>query len=595
MKSLTGLWSELAHDCAKQCGTSIERDIVTMLARVEHEGDGFLTITLPQFCSDFEEALEQGCISSNHFIGFKKWRRLPAFLHGFTKEVFDYRTALLLDNPSVDAIRCIRQLTLIFKKIERDTTDERKHRAEISYLNCEADLESVDESLNASQRRDFSIAFAWLYSEVLNSLNKSLELHEVTPKHGPGSTQDNLLGNRKWLFPTWTERLEDIFPYARFCSHTWFMSKDYRTNFLPIGQEPPVKVVFVPKTQKTPRVIAMEPTHMQYMQQAIMTTLVPLLENSKIGRSQGFSDQEPNRYLARQGSITGEVATIDLSEASDRVLNSLIKDATSPWPTVHDALQATRSTRSKLPSGKIISLRKFASMGSALCFPIEVMAFSTIVFLGLQRSGALTFDEAFNLFVTGGVRVYGDDIIVPANCALSVEETLESYGLKVNRSKSFRNGQFRESCGGDYYAGVNVTPVRLRLDLPTQRQHAKEIVSVSSTANQLADGGYDRASEYLHSLCENILGIYPYTQEGSDVIGRKSFTPTINAFCPKLFIAKQRGYVVNSPTPRSSLSGYRALFKALSGDWSDPMHKDHLERAGRPRAFTLKLGWRALT
>lgn len=594
MKSLTGLWSELAHDCANQCGTSVDRDIITMRDRVEHEGDSFLTITLPQFCSDFEEALEQGCIASHHFIGFKKWRHLPAFLHGFVTQVFDDRTGNIRANPSTNAVRGIRQLTLIFKKIERETTPARKHKAEVGYLNCELDLERVEESLDASQRHDFDIAFARLYSDVLSKLNKSIETLEVRPKHGPGSTQDKLLGNRKWLFPTWTERLETVFPYAYYCTHSWLAVPGYKMRTLPSWDEPPVKVVFVPKTQKTPRVIAMEPTHMQYMQQAIMKTLVPLLENSRIGKSQGFTNQEPNRLLARQGSISGNLATIDLSEASDRVLNSLVKSATRAWPTVHEALQVTRSTSSRLPSGTIVPLRKFASMGSALCFPIEVMVFSTVVFIGMQWSGEFTDDEIFDYFMTGGVRVYGDDIIVPVNCTSSVEEALETYGLKVNRSKSFRSGSFRESCGGDYFKGTNVTPVRLRHDLPSKKRHAQEIVSVNATANLLANGGFNRASEYLHNLCEDILGLYPYVPAGSDVIGRESLSPTVDAFCHRLFVSKQRGYVVSARSPRSVLTGFRALFKALTGDWSDPLHKDHLERAGRPLSFTLKRAWRAL-
>lgn len=508
--------------------------------------------------------------------------------------MFDERTGLVRDHPNALAVRNIRQLCLIFKKIERETTDDRKRKAEVGYLKCELDLERVEGSLNALQRHDFDMAFAYLYSDVLSKLNQRIEKLEIRPKHGPGSTQDKLLGNRKWLFPTWTERLEEIFPYSYYCTHTWRLLPGYRTRMLPEGKEPPVKVVFVPKTQKTPRVIAMEPTHMQYMQQAIMTTLVPLLESSWIAKSQGFTDQEPNRLLARDGSIHRGLATLDLSEASDRVLNSLVKSATRKWPTVHDALQATRSARSKLPSGKVIPLLKFASMGSALCFPIEVMVFTAIVFIGIQRSGAYSFDEATQLLVKGQVRVYGDDIIVPADCALSVEEALEIYGLRVNRSKSFRNGSFRESCGGDYFQGHDVTPVRLRQDLPQRRQHARQIVSINATANLLASGGFNRASEYLHSLCEGILGLYPNVPHGSDLIGRESFAPTIDSFCPRLFVPKQRGYALSSRIPRSSLSGIRALFKALSGDWSDPLHRGHLENAGRPSSFTLKRTWRAV-
>lgn len=108
MKSLTGLWSELARDCANQCGTSVEKDIDSVLSRVETEGDSFLTITLPNFAQSFEEALELGSIQANHFIGFKKWRRLPAFLRGFVELVFDPGTGLLRTDPSVAAVRCVR-------------------------------------------------------------------------------------------------------------------------------------------------------------------------------------------------------------------------------------------------------------------------------------------------------------------------------------------------------------------------------------------------------------------------------------------------------------------------------------------------------
>lgn len=594
MKSLTRLWSELAQDCARQCDTSCARDIQTCLERVEHEGDSFLTITLPTFAADFERSLDEGTIVPGLFVSFKKRMALPAFMQGLLGLVFDNRTGMLLAEPSAVAIRCIRQLTLVFKKIERETTDARKAAAEAAYLKCESDLEVVDQSLSDEQRRDFSNSFAWLYSDVLNDLTRSIENLEVRPKHGPGSTQDKLLGNRKWTFPTWTRRLEPVFPYARFCTHTWMPGLDYRHTLLPEELEPPVKVVFVPKTQKTPRVIAMEPTHMQYVQQAIMTTLVPLLEKSRVGFSQGFTDQSVNRALARTASVTGKLATLDLSEASDRVLWSLLKQALAPWPTVLEAVSASRSSSSELPSGRKVQLRKFASMGSALCFPMEVMAFSAIIFTALRRSAGQSPAEALRSFAGGEVRIYGDDIIVPADSVLAVEEHLEAYGLRVNRSKSFSKGKFRESCGGDYYDGTEVTPVRVRRDLPTKRHHVEDIVSTNATANLLSDGGYDRAAEYLHGICESLLSLYPDVPYGCDIIGRWSYAPRPTGFSKHLHTPLTQGFAVSSKSPKSDLSGYRALFKALSSDWSDPLHKDHLTHGGRPVSFTLKKTWRAI-
>jgi hypothetical protein len=501
---------------------------------------------------------------------------------------------MIHEHPSIPAIRAVRQLTLIFKKIERDTTDARRKAAEDAYLNCEADLEAVENELSVLQRQSFATSFAWLYSGVLNDLTRLIERQEVTPKHGPGSTQDKLLGNRKWLFPTWTERLEYLFPYARFCTHTWQKNSDYRTSFLPPEHEPPVEVVFVPKTQKSPRVIAMEPTHMQYVQQALMSSLVPLLERSHIGPSQGFTDQVPNRVKARIGSITGQYGTIDLSEASDRVLASLVKQALEPWPIAQEAIMSSRSLSSRLPSGKVIPLRKFASMGSALCFPMEVMVFSAIIFTALREAGGYSTAQALKAFAAGEVRVYGDDIIVPVDSVSIVEEYLETYGLRVNRSKSFSLGKFRESCGGDYYDGIEITPVRVRRDLPSDRNHVEEIVSTCATANLLSDAGYDRASEYLHSVCEELVPLYPDVPRESDLLGRWSYDPrpsgySLTKHCPTI-----RGYAPYAVSPKSPISGVRALFKALSGNWSDPLHKDHMTHGGRPLSRTLKRAVRSL-
>lgn len=148
MKSLTKLWSALALDCAEQCDTSCSRDIITMRERVKHEGESFLTITLPTYASDFEKGLEEGRIGPNLFLSFKKRSGLPVFLQGFLDQVFDRSTGIIREEPSHAAIRAIRQLTLVFKKIERPTTEARNRAAEASYIKCEIDLEATDESIS---------------------------------------------------------------------------------------------------------------------------------------------------------------------------------------------------------------------------------------------------------------------------------------------------------------------------------------------------------------------------------------------------------------------------------------------------------------
>jgi hypothetical protein len=89
----------------------------------------------------------------------------------------------------------------------------------------------------------------------------------------------------------------------------------------------------------------------------------------------------------------------------------------------------------------------------------------------IRVSGALNKDrKVFNW--DNPVYVYGDDIIVRSDFADTAIQVLESVGLRVNTNKSFVHSLFRESCGGEYYNGWDVTPVRLRTlpdnDIPSR-------------------------------------------------------------------------------------------------------------------------------
>jgi hypothetical protein len=124
----------------------------------------------------------------------------------------------------------------------------------------------------------------------------------------------------------------------------------------------------------------------------------------------------------------------------------------------------------KLPDGTLIELSKHAPMGSALCFPIMALAIWSLltahtctaqVAKAIRASGSLNKRrETFKW--DKPVYVYGDDIILHSDFADSASQVLESVGLKVNTNKSFVRSLFRESCGGEYYNGWDVTPVRLR-------------------------------------------------------------------------------------------------------------------------------------
>ena len=598
MKSLLLLWNSIAVDMAVRCCTSAHHDRKTVEERSKNEGLSFLTITLPGFAKDFEYCLEQGFVDDTVFLSFKKNGRLPAFLSGFSHLVFDRRTGALLDKPSIDAIRAIRQLTLLYSKILIDCKPSRVSKAFKEFVDCE---QEVREKTGSRTYLEFDRLSTLLFGSAFSKMDLRIYQGDFRPKHGPGSTADSLIGNQKFDQKVWPSRLESYFPYVEnvLPNLSWW-EESLKVDFLEPGSEIPVKVVSVPKTMKTPRIIAIEPTAMQYAQQALLGVFRDVVEDCFLNDFIGMEHQTPNQRLAQHGSLYGDLATIDLSEASDRVSHEIVSRLLSRHRHLHDAVMSCRSSTALLPSGSILTLAKFASMGSALCFPMEAAVFLTAVFVGIEQSLGHRLTKRDILAMRGQVRIYGDDIIVPVEHVRFVCRSLEYFGLKVNDRKSFWNGKFRESCGKEYYDGSDVSVVRCRRIIPSTRKNVQEVVSAVSLRNQLFQAGAENAVRYLDSGLLRILRVFPYIEEDSPVLGRLhdgSFTSKIIMVNS---IPKVKGWIIRPVIPEHEISGWPALRKCLQlmelRPWNtDPFNyvsssKDHLRRSGRPRVVDIKLG-----
>jgi hypothetical protein len=482
--------------------------------------------------------------------------------------------------------------------------------------------------LSEKDQREFQEMSALLFSGVFSRMDRDVYYGNLLPKHGPGVTADRLTSNGKYNQRTWTARLDRVFPLDKYLlpNHR-FVDELKDVTILEPEMEVPVKVISVPKTLKTPRIIAIEPTCMQYMQQALLRSFLDnFYRDELLSKLIGFDDQAPNQELARKGSADGRTATLDLSDASDRVSNQLVKRMVERWPHLEEALDATRSRRADVPGHGVIRLAKFASMGSALCFPIEAMVFTTLIFLGIQRSLNVTLTRKDINSLSGSVRVYGDDLIVPVDHVHTIVQTLEQFGARVGLDKSFWTGKFRESCGKEYFNGTDVSIVRVRQALPSTIADATGVISTVSLRNQLYNGWYPRTVQWLDNQLKIMLKHYPIVGPASPVLGRVSRLRDYDCerMHPSLFSPQVRGYVVEAKAPNDPLGDTGALLKCLlkletlgntrvsdrdftlnpcpeSGmvqknapsSWVPPMRQDekHLERSGRPKRVGIKLGW----
>jgi len=650
MKSLMLFLRYLYADCGEECSASTLFDIKTVEKRIKHEGLSFLTITLPAFAKEFERALELGGVDSTMFTSFSKHRGLPRFLGGFLSQVFDLGTGLLLTEPSINAIRAIRQLTLLHGKMFSICSQEREEMAFAEYVNLDqkvgqyeklirnsftAGLESprivvdlqgthegdglVDGYRDASRNASissFDRISRLLWAETNSNSANTLYRSGIIPQHGPGATADRLMGNHKYDLRLWTDRLEAYFPFGTYAFPNWrsYLERTGLTILDP-GSELPSRVISVPKTMKTPRLIAVEPTCMQYVQQGLLRLLSETLQSDKyLWRMMGLNDQTPNQRFAREGSLTGAYATLDLSEASDRVNIWHVERIFQNHDHLLGAIMACRSSKANVPGYGELTLSKFASMGSALCFPVEAMVFLTVVFTAIAKVLNRPLNRNDIKSFSTQVRVFGDDIIVPQRFALAVVETMDHLGFKVNSSKSFWAGRFRESCGKEYYAGFDVSIVKVRQALPSQRQDTQEIISTVSMRNQFFMAGRVKTVEYLDGLIERFIP-FPEVSETSPILGKFTWGPIVpegmNQHTQTPFV---KGVVVLPVRRRRQIDGYPALMKYFLTsaaresrnsshymDWNQKflhdakdnglpsVDKEHLVYSGRPAALTLKV------
>jgi len=95
------------------------------------------------------------------------------------------------------------------------------------------------------------------------------------------------------------------------------------------------------------------------------------------------------------------------------------------------------------------------------------------------------------------LRVYGDDIIIDSSLSTTLIEILAKCGFEVNKGKSFvASNAFRESCGGYYFRGFDVTPLRYTLSGQESSFDARFAASSIALSNRAGDYAYFNVKRY---------------------------------------------------------------------------------------------------
>lgn len=514
----------------------LQRDLSRLHSGASNSGLPFFTITLPEMTKYLRKSLEIGFLDPVRppFLGMKSRQDArPRFFYGLWSNIFEADGTLRLDRD-ISSIQSLTQIFHLAKKLNM--------KCEQRYVEMAiADFREIEESLPRSWddtwdhddpiwcRRDGhpiwgAIAVDDRQTSLFDDSNPLLrtgvdpdwsgfrnfvarlssqlgDLHpfEVKPKHGPGAIADKS-PYTKYDGRYWTSRLEKVFPYD------WFGAPSPEYLDYVDFREFPSRLIAVPKTQSGPRLIAAEPTAHQWIQGGLQRWLERAIKDTILVNCIDFRSQVKSQDLALDSSRSKSHATIDLKSASDRLTTRLVEYCFQGNRSLLDALHASRTRCVEVQPGELILLRKFSTQGSACTFPVQTMVFSMLAIWAVALVEGRKDWESLSDF-SKQVRVFGDDIIVPNNAYEVLTSLLTTCLLKVNTSKSFSQGEFRESCGMDAYAGVDITPAYFR-QLPDTA--ATSLESIVECSNNFFKKGYWHTADRIlktvsHKEIKNLL------------------------------------------------------------------------------------------
>lgn len=558
---------------------SFERDLLRIETIVDQREIGFFTLFLPTFGKHLTRCLDDEMFVSFPGPNMATSRGVvyPRLFSGLTKQIFREDGTLHEVNDRTSFALIALQTCLVgCKKLRLECSDEAVYSTVQSFVATEEvvrhyslnwgddilrfhhGLSIVGDEASAceSETRNLFREPMALRPELLSSYRAVQQVadrifsgfgspfdRDLQPRHGPGAIADRRDNPSKYQFSNWPAKLEQCFPNDLFGQPNGKLGVrsalvESAPSFFEEDEPSPrnpsrfrdisvaSKLVAVPKTQKGPRLIAAEPSSNMWMQQSLLGFLAEAVASSPLSGCIDFKDQSLSGRLALKSSLTKSHSTIDLSDASDRLSCWLVERL---FRSNFDLLQAFNSVRTDVVSipieefgadfPRLIRLKKFSTQGSALTFPVQTMVYAVIcIGVLIDKSGCRVTKHSIE-WASKQVRLYGDDIIVPVDVTESVVECLEALGFKVNVSKTFRKGNFRESCGVDGYMGVDVTPAYV-LE-PFDETSPGSIVSLVECSNNFYMKGLWHAAEALKStISDEVRKRIPVVQVKQGVSGK---------------------------------------------------------------------------
>lgn len=483
-------------------------DIATLRRRTQNEGLKFIVSTMPALFKAFLVYLETGHGAYGSFA-IKPATGHPLFLHGL------FSLACVVDEKGIKAFSALYQICVFMKKLRGPYTETtlNKHKR---------DFVATDNLIGAlNHDNDFDALIINEASFLIRDVFSCVESQEqfdglFKPRPGPGATNTpshhyeryaiNKIGNidvEMMLYDWMYYNHQSLHDSSATITDKWLTEDTYTS-----------RLKAVPKTFGKPRLICIEDNEMQFLQQGLKSLMYKTIQTHPLTMGKvNFDDQTVNQRFALEASKHLQLATIDMSEASDRISKVLVDKLFSRSPLMQYYLSIL-STNVISIDGLNYQCYKFAPMGSGICFPVM-----SIVHWALIRAIMVLSSDLSDCI--DSLHVYGDDIILSSKAYAAVTTILPRFGMKLNTDKSYVTSHFRESCGVDAYNGIKVTPVYLK-HTPTIVMGPSATLSTIAVESQLYESGYTKTACAIRSMTT----VSGYTSIGSPPVSwKRQFHP----------------------------------------------------------------------
>jgi hypothetical protein len=395
-----------------------------------------------RYVVDLDPAILGGIENVNRILG---WIRSRSVGH-----LADIQSSLVEVPTSHESTRATMQISAFFKKNE-DLSDVTRclHNAVSSFHKsetvCKVANRRLDWYYGKRDRLDPDLAshLARMEREIAFLLGDTKEFLDSVPHVVRATSGATSTASRRNSLPYMKVRTEGLS-----CTQGALPWAASLSRFYGYDDVSPVitscnRIEFVTKNYKTHRTIACEPEGNLPFQ----LCFDHYVKGRLLKWGVDLRSQVRNQDLALQGSLDGSLATVDLKSASDRLpYNTVAWMLPVPWFRLVDSLRSPEGEFTDRTSRDDMSFTvryaKFSSMGNGATFVLE-----TLVFAAACRAVG-----------SKGFSVYGDDIVIETDLVGPLLRLLKFLGFTPNQEKTYCSGPFRESCGTNWFEGVDVTP-----------------------------------------------------------------------------------------------------------------------------------------